>query len=141
MQSLRYSEGAILAVSVVVGVALFVLSSCASHPHTITAEHVSSSKYEDYDCDKLASEFERVSKSITELYWSLEAEAATDDAQFWSGVVFLFPLFWLEGGDGIDAAEYSRLKGEFIALKDAAIKKQCDPQIIPPDPEDQIKER
>jgi len=71
----------------------------------------------------------------------LEAEAATDDAQFWSGVVFLFPLFWLEGGDGIDAAEYSRLKGEFIALKDAAIKKQCDPQIIPPDPEDQIKER
>jgi len=78
---------------------------------------------------------------MTSLYRSLEAEADADDAQLVSGVFFLLPLFWLEGGDGIDAAEYSRLKGEFTALKEVAIKKQCDPSIIPPDPEDQTKGR
>ena len=136
----RNIEGAIVVVSAMTSVALLLLSSCASHPNEIKTEYVSPFKYEDYGCDKIGSELARISKSIIELYRSLEAEAVADERQLAAGMIFLLPLLWLEGGDGVDAAEYSHLKGEFTALKDVALEKQCDPHIIPPDPDDQIKE-
>jgi len=34
-------------------------------------------------------------------------------------------LFFLEGGDGPEAAEYGRLKGERDALEKVAIQKEC----------------
>ena len=43
------------------------------------------------------------------------------------GLVLFWPtLFFLEGGDGPEAAEYARLKGEVDALEGVAIQKQCD---------------
>ena len=42
------------------------------------------------------------------------------------GLIIFWPaLFFLEGGDGASAAEYSRLKGEFEALEQASIQKSC----------------
>jgi len=43
------------------------------------------------------------------------------------GLLVLWPtLFLLEGGDGVEASEYSRLKGEYEALRQANTKKSCD---------------
>jgi hypothetical protein len=140
MQSSRHLEGAIVVVTSVLSMAFLALSSCASHPDKIQMEYVSPYKYEDYNCEKIGNELERVSRSLNELYRSLEAEAVADKRQMAGGMFFIVPLLWLEGGDGVDAAEYSHLRGEFMALKDVAIKKQCDPKIIPPDPKDQVKE-
>jgi hypothetical protein len=48
------------------------------------------------------------------------------------GMILFWPaLFFLEGGDGPQAAEYGRLKGERDALERVAIQKKCDPAIIP----------
>lgn len=43
------------------------------------------------------------------------------------GMLLFWPtLFFLEGGDGPQAAEYARLKGEVDALEKVAIAKKCD---------------
>jgi hypothetical protein len=43
------------------------------------------------------------------------------------GLVLFWPaLFFLEGGDGPEAAEYACLKGEVDALEQVAIQKKCD---------------
>lgn len=42
------------------------------------------------------------------------------------GMILFWPtLFFLEGGDGPEAAEYSRLKGEKGALEKIAVQKEC----------------
>lgn len=58
------------------------------------------------------------------------------------GLVLFWPtLFMLEGGDGPEAAEYARLKGEYEALRKVAIEKKCDLSLLPPSPEELIKEK
>jgi hypothetical protein len=43
------------------------------------------------------------------------------------GLILFWPaLFFLEGGDGPQAAEYARLRGEVDALERVAIVKKCD---------------
>lgn len=43
-----------------------------------------------------------------------------------AGIILFWPaLFFLEGGDGPQAAEYSRLKGEREALQQALVQKKC----------------
>ncbi len=34
-------------------------------------------------------------------------------------------MFFLEGGDGVEAQEYARLKGEHEAIETASIQKKC----------------
>ena len=42
------------------------------------------------------------------------------------GMLLFWPaLFFLEGGDSPEAAEYSRLKGEVEALNEASMLKKC----------------
>ena len=42
------------------------------------------------------------------------------------GLILFWPaLFALEGGDGPDAEEYRRLKGEVDALQTVSVKKKC----------------
>ena len=42
------------------------------------------------------------------------------------GLILLWPvLFGLEGGDGAEATEYARVKGERDALNHAALQKSC----------------
>ena len=74
----------------------------------------------------------RVSRRAQELYGQLDKTASNDAAQMAVGMVLFWPaLFFLEGGDGPEAAEYARLKGERDALEQVAIQKHCDPAIIP----------
>jgi hypothetical protein len=48
-------------------------------------------------------------------------------------------LFFLEGGDGPEAAEYAQLKGEYEALRTAAVEKKCAMETLPPSPEALVK--
>jgi len=116
-----------------IGLAFSVaLGGCASSPDKIQAAYVSPMQYKDYDCNQIASELERVSRRAHELHGSLKKTADADSAQMAVGMVLFWPaLFFLEGGDGPEAAEYGRLKGERDALEKAAIQKKCDASIIP----------
>lgn len=120
----KYLAGVLLAAT---------LSGCASSPDKMAAAYVSPIQYQDYDCKQVGAELTRVSRRAQELYGQLDKTASNDAAQMAVGMVLFWPaLFFLEGGDGPEAAEYSRLKGERDALEQVAIQKHCDPAIIPP---------
>jgi len=77
-------------------------------------------------------EMERINNRIYNLYVSLKKKADHDAAQAVVGCACFLPtLLLLEGGDGPEAIEYSRLKGEREALEKIAIQKECDPKLLP----------
>ncbi len=108
------------------------VSACASNPDKIQSSYVSPVQYADYSCKQVSQEMTNVSRRVSELYGSLDKEASNDSAQMAVGLILFWPaLFFLEGGDGPEAAEYARLKGEREALEKVAVQKNCDPSMMP----------
>ena len=111
---------------------LLALAGCATQPDKIAAQYVSPIQFNDYTCEQVAGEMRRVHRRASELHGQLKKTADTDTAQMAVGLILLWPtLFFLEGGDGLQAAEYARLKGERDALEEVAILKQCDSEMMP----------
>lgn len=101
-----------------------LLTGCASNPANIDAAYVSPEKYRDYDCQQLFGEIAAVDQRIRELHVRLRSEASTDQTQMAVGLFLFWPaLFFLEGGDGPEAAEYAQLKGDHTALQDNASRR------------------
>ena len=122
------------------GFAVSAISACASNPNDIDATYVSSLKYKDYDCDQLAMEMDYVQNRTTKLYHALDSERTKDNWQMGVGLILFWPtLFFLEGGDGPQAAEYSQLKGEYEALRKNVTQKKCG--IDTKSPEEIMKEQ
>lgn len=111
---------------------VLILAACATPPDKIASAYVSPVQYADYSCKQVAREMERVSHRASDLYGSLDKTASNDSAQIAVGLVLFWPtLLFLEGGDGPQAAEYARLKGEREALEQVAIEKDCDRSMLP----------
>ena len=111
-----------------------ILGACASNPDKIAAAYVSPFKYKDFTCDQLDQEIDYVGRQTTKLYQRLKTERKKDNWQMGVGLVLFWPtLFALEGGDGPDAAEYAQLKGDFEALRQATVRRECsmDPRLSP----------
>lgn len=109
-----------------------LLAGCASSPNKIAASYVSPLEYQDYSCKQISQEMRNVSRRASELYGRLDKTASNDSAQMAVGLILFWPtLFFLEGGDGPEAAEYARLKGEREALEDAAVQKNCNMSKMP----------
>jgi len=118
-----------------------LVTGCATSPDNMKAAYVSPLKYSTYDCTQIVMEMDHVSKRTTELYESLDTKADRDAAQMGIGLILFWPtLFLLEGGDGPEAAEYANLKGDFEALRTAAVQKKCSQDMMPKSPEELIKE-
>ena len=113
---------------------LLLLVGCASNPNKIPASYVSPFKYKAYDCDQIIVEMDYVSKRTVRLFNSLEKDHKNDQAQMGVGLLLFWPtLFFLEGGDGPEAAQYADLKGEFEALRQASVQKRCEIEMESPD--------
>lgn len=111
--------------SMAIAMAAF-LGGCASQPKEIPAQSVSTIQYNNYSCPQVSQEAERVSGRVNELYSSLKKKADNDAVQMGVGLILFWPtLFLLEGGDGPEAQEYARLKGEHAALEKVSIQKDC----------------
>ena len=120
-----------------VGILLF---GCATNPNKISATYVSPLKYQNYTEQQIIVEMDHINRRTTELYHSLKKEANKDAGQMAIGMVLFWPaLFFLEGGDGPEAAEYARLKGEYEALRQVAVQKNMSLWQLPKSPEDTIK--
>jgi hypothetical protein len=103
-----------------------LLAGCASQPEKIQAAYVSPDQYQRHDCQQIAAEKGRVERRVNTLYSSLKKTADNDATQMGVGLVLLWPtLFFLEGGDGAEAAEYAQLKGQYEALEEVSIQKRC----------------
>lgn len=111
----------------------FILS-CASNPDSIDAAYVSPLKYSTYSCPQISAELDYVGQRTNVLYQNLEAKRKGDNWQMGVGLLLFWPtLFALEGGDGADATEYARLKGEFEALRQTSTQKSCSIAMRSPD--------
>ena len=99
---------------------------CASAPEKIAAQYVSETQYQSYRCDQLRLETDRVTERIEILYKKVKTLSDNDQAQMSVGLILFWPaLLFLEGGDGPEAAEYTRLKGEKVAIEQASLSKNC----------------
>lgn len=115
------------------------VAGCATQPDKIPASYVSPLTYKDYDCDQLIMEMDHVSRRTGELHASLKKKADNDAAQMGIGLLLLWPtLFLLEGGDGPEATEYARLRGEYEALRTNVVGQKCEFDSLPPSPEEII---
>ena len=105
---------------------VLLAAGCASQPEDIAAMYVSPVQYESYSCDQVQAEMQRVSSRARTLEASLKATADTDAVQMGVGLILFWPtLFFLEGGDGPEAQEFGRLKGEKEALEKVSVQKKC----------------
>lgn len=119
-----------------------MLGGCATAPDEIRTASVSPLKYKDYSCDQIVQEMSYTSEETNRLYTALDKKASDDSVAMGVGMVLFWPaLFFLEGGDGPEAAEYSQLKGEYKALRKSAVLKNCDATAFPKSPEQLIQEK
>jgi hypothetical protein len=106
--------------------ALSVMTACASNSASIAPAYVSPVTYEGYTCNQLSEEAQRVSRRAS-VAAGVQDQRATNDA-IATGVALV--IFWpaaflVSGGDGHNAAELARLRGQMEAIEDTSIKKKC----------------
>lgn len=102
-----------------------IVSGCASHPDKIPAQYASPMQYDGYKCKQIAAEMQRVSARVTELGGLQEKAASNSDVTMGVGLVLFWPALFFLDSNSAQAAEYGRLKGEFNALEQAGIQKNC----------------
>lgn len=117
-----------------------MLAACADHPDKIPAQYVSPMQYDGYKCKQIAMEMQRVSARVTELGGLQEKAADNSDVAMGVGLVLFWPALFFLDSHSAQAAEYGRLKGEFNALEQAGIQKNCNLHIERPSlPEPEVK--
>lgn len=113
-----------LARSISVFSAILVVG-CAHSSEEIAAQPVSISTFDGYECAKIANEGDRISARLTELKTEVDETADDDELMTTVGILVFPPLLFFLKGDGAEANEYGRLKGEYAALQEVAVQKQC----------------
>ena len=112
---------------VVVGISISAqlgLAACAPSSQDVRPSYVSPLQYQGYSCRQIRSEMMVVARHVSEVSGSQDHHAGNDAAATAVGVVLFWPaLFFLASKD--DRAELGRLKGEYDALEEAAIQKNC----------------
>lgn len=102
-----------------------ILSGCATKPEEIAPAYVSTTGYEQMSCDQLRAEAEGVSNRARTAAGVQEDNANRDAAMVGVGVVLFWPALFFMKGDGAQAAEVARLKGEMQAIEQVNARKSC----------------
>ncbi len=108
---------------------LLLATACASHTKDIQTAYVSPMQYSDYSCEQMSAEMQRISARTSQLTGQIDEKASRDSVQMGVGLILFWPTLFFIDGDGPEATEYARLKGEFEALEKTAIQKDCGLQI------------
>ena len=112
--------------TILLSVVGLLIGGCATQPEKIQPSYVSHLEYTDYSCSQIKLEVSSISRQVDALQGHLKKKADDDAAQMGIGLILFWPaLFFLEGGDGAEAAEYAELKGRYEALERTAIEKDC----------------
>jgi len=104
---------------------LILLAGCASSTDEIATAYVSPLQYQDFSCKQLSSEIARVSRRAQEVASNVNKNAEGDSTAMAVGLILFWPALFFIDGDTPQAQEYARLKGEFDALEQAGIQKEC----------------
>ena len=116
-------------------ISIAFLAGCAKSSSEIATTYVSPLQYQSYSCDQIVAESARVTARASELGGRLDQASSNDAAITGIGIVLFWPILFALGGTKSQEAEYARVKGEFDALNQVAIQKQCavgfNPSIAP----------
>jgi hypothetical protein len=102
-----------------------LLSACASSSAEIRPSYVSPLQYQNLSCQQLGAEAERVSRRASEVAGVQDSNKTSDAWVTGAAIVLFWPAAFFVKGDGQTAAELARLKGEFEAIEQASIQKNC----------------
>ncbi|MBC5768101.1 hypothetical protein [Ramlibacter albus] len=112
------------AVAAITAISVF-LGGCATASKDVATAYVSPLQYQNYDCDQLAAESQRLSGRAQQLGARLDEAAANDKAITGVALLLFWPAAFALGGTKTQEAEYGRLKGEAEAIQQAAIARKC----------------
>jgi hypothetical protein len=114
------------------GTIALALVGCATRPDNVIAHHVSTVRYDAYDCKRLVREADEVRARIRQLTGSLESKANTDAVLVGVGLILFWPalLALPATGGKPEEQELGRLKGEAEALQRAYKEKDCGSQAV-----------
>ena len=101
------------------------LIGCATSSKDISSTYVSPLQYQNYDCNQLTLEAQRIQSRVVETGGRLDQAAANDKALVGVGAILFWPALFALGGTKNQEAEFARLKGEYDALQKAAIERKC----------------
>lgn len=115
-----YYKGLVLAVT-----ASAILAGCAKKSEDIAAQYVSPMQYQSYSCRQIAEEAQRVTNQAAQLSGMQDKKAEGDAVATGVALVLFWPAAFFIKGNGENAAELGRLKGELNALEQASIRRNC----------------
>jgi hypothetical protein len=111
--------------SLVVIISAVTVIGCASSSKEIKAAYVSPIQYDEYSCDQLVSESRRIQQRVSEAGGAVDERASGDSVKMGVGLVLFWPTLFFLKGDGPEAQEFARLKGEHEAIQQAYNLKNC----------------
>jgi hypothetical protein len=111
---------AILAVST-----CMLLGACATASKDLSPTYTSPLGYQNYDCEQLAAESQRIQGRVVQLGGRLDTAASNDKAIAGVGVLLFWPALFALGGTKQQEADYSRLRGEYDAVQQSAVLRKC----------------
>lgn len=118
-------QGGIIVKKTAVLLATLALAGCASRASSVTAAYVSPLPYQNLTCEQLAAEAQAVSQRAQVATGAQNRRAMDDAAAMTVAMVVFWPALFMMRGDGAQAAELSRLKGEMDAIMGVSVQKQC----------------
>ena len=98
---------------------------CAKRSEDVAAAYISPLQYQQYSCSQLAAEAARVSQRAAELSGVQDSKRTRDKVATTAAVIVFWPAAFLVSGDDAQTAELARLKGEFSAIQQVSIQKNC----------------
>lgn len=109
----------------IAALAAAMLAGCASRASDVPAAYVSPLTYDGYTCNQLREEATRVSARAIAATGAQNQRASNDAVATGVSLILFWPAAFLVRGDGVQAAELARLKGEMDAIEQVSIRKNC----------------
>ncbi len=81
--------------------------------------------YQNHTCAQLAMEAQGVSARAAHVSGVQDQKRTNDQIATGVAIVVFWPAAFLVGGDGPTAAELAQLKGQMVAIEQAALQKNC----------------
>lgn len=106
-----------------------VLAGCASSASEVKPSYVSPLQYQGLNCQQLGQEMERVSRRASEAAGVQDSNRTQDTIVTTGAIILFWPAAFFIKGDGQNAAELARLKGEFETLERVSNEKNCGLQV------------
>lgn len=117
-------QGRIKSATVVL-IAGVLISGCTKSASEIAPAYTSPLQYQNYSCDQLRMEAQRLSSRAAQLSGVQDDKADEDALLTAAAIVVFWPAAFFIGGNSENAAQLARIKGEFEAIEQVSIQKNC----------------